>query len=57
MDRLAIWLACYVSLYRPREIARMLSHGLPDKSIIEGGPPENITTAFAHCFADKIVST
>ena len=53
----SIWLAYYVSLSRPRGFARMLSHGLPDRSIIEGGPPESITTAFEDLFAQKIVST
>ena len=39
------WLAYYVSLSRPRSFSRMLSHGLPDRDIIEGCPPENITNA------------
>merc|ERR1712023_55424 len=42
----SIWLACYVSLSRPRRLANLLSHGLPDRDIIEGGPQESITDAF-----------
>ena len=32
------WLAYYVSLSRPRSFGQLLSHGLPDRSIVEGGP-------------------
>ena len=41
----SVLLAYYVSLLRPRSFSRFLSHGLPDRSIIEGGPPEGITPA------------
>ena len=51
------WLAYYVSLSRPRSFARLLSHGLPDRAIIEGGPPEEIAKALTELFADKIAST
>ena len=51
------WLAYYVSLSRPRSFARLLSHGLPDRAIIEGGPPEEIAKALRELFADKIAST
>ena len=39
----SIWLAYYVSLSRPRSFGQLLSHGLPDRSIIESGPPEQIS--------------
>ena len=42
----SIWLAYYVSLSRPRSLSRLLSHGMPYRSIIKGGPPESITDAF-----------
>ena len=34
-----------------------MSHGLPDRSVIESGPPEEIAKAFDELFADKIVAT
>ena len=49
----SIWLAYYVSLSRPRGFSRLLSHGLPDKDIIEGGPPKSITQAFEEFFEAK----
>ena len=52
-----IWLAYYVSLSRPRSLSRLLSHGMPDRSIIESGPPETITSAFNELFSDKIGAT
>ena len=57
LPRESIWLAYYVSLSRPRSFSRLLSHGLPDRSIIEGGPPESITEAFNELFAEKIKTT
>ena len=51
------WLGYYVSLSRPRSFSRLLSHGLPDREIIEGGPPKNITEAFDELFSKKIVAT
>ena len=32
------WLACYVTLSRPPRLAALLSHGLPDRTIIDGPP-------------------
>ncbi len=51
------WLAFHVSLSRPRSFFRLLSHGLPDKDIIEGGPPTSITQAFEEFFETKIAAT
>ena len=53
----SIWLAYYVSLSRPRSFGQLLSHGLPDRSIIESGPPEEIAKEFDELFADKIATT
>ena len=53
----SLWLAYYVSLSRPRSFDQLLSHGLPDRSIIESGPPEQIAKAFDELFADKIATT
>ena len=36
---------------------QLLSNGLPDRSIIESGPPEEIAKAFEQLFADKIAAT
>ena len=51
------WLAYYVSLSRPRSFSRLLSHGLPDRDIIEGGPPTDVANAFEELFAKKIAAT
>jgi hypothetical protein len=51
------WLAYYVSLSRPRGFSRLLCHGLPDRNIIEGGPPKSITDAFDELFSKKVAST
>ena len=51
------WLAYYVSLSRPRSFSNLLSHGLPEREIIEGGPPEDIVDAFNALFTEKIAST
>ena len=53
----SIWLAYYVSLSRPRSLSNLLSHGLPDRDIIEGGPPESIADAFQEMFRAKIAQT
>ncbi len=53
----AIWLAYYVSLSRPRRLSCLLSHGEPDKKIIEGGPPDRMSKAFEEFFKEKIALT
>ena len=57
LSKISIWLATYVSLSRPTSFDNMLSHGLPDRDVIEGGPPEEITRAFQELFKDKIKTT
>ena len=57
LKRESIWLAYYVSLSRPRSLSRLLSHGMPDRSIIEDGPPKSITDAFDELFTHKIAAT
>ena len=51
------WLATYVSLSRPRRFKNLLSHGLPSRELIEGGPPEEISTALDELFGKKIAAT
>ena len=41
----------------PRSFRQLLSHGLPEREVIEPGPPEEITKAFQELFADKIAET
>ena len=48
------WLAYYVSLSRPRSFRQLLSHGLPEREVIESGPPEEIAKAFQELFAENI---
>ena len=57
LTKQSIWLAYYVSLSRPRSLSKMLSHGLPDRDIIEGGPPQSIADAFHKMFDKKIAKT
>ena len=57
LSKVSIWLAYYVALSRPRSLSNLLSHGLPDRDIIEGGPPEEIADAFQEIFATKIAKT
>ena len=52
-----MWLAYYVSLSRSRSFAQLLSHGLPDRRIIESGPPEELAKAFDELFTEKIAAT
>ena len=51
------WLAHYVSLSRPRSFAQLLSHGLPSREVIEGGPPEDWLAELDKFFKDKIQKT
>ena len=51
------WLAYYVSLSRPRSFGQLLSHGLPEREVIESGPPEEIAKAFQELFSEKIART
>ena len=51
------WLATYVSLSRPRSFTKLLSHGLPDRAVIESGLPEETAAAFAELFTEKIAAT
>ena len=53
LSKESIWLAYYVSLSRPRSLSRLLCRSMPDRDIIEGGPPESITKAFDKLFTGK----
>ncbi len=53
----SIWLAYYVSLSRPRSWPCLLCRTMPDRDIIEGGPPESIAKAFGKLFTTKIQTT
>ena len=57
LSKQSIWLAYYVILSRPTGLANLLSFGLPNRDIIEGGPPEEVTLAFNKFFAQKITDT
>ena len=53
----SLWLAHYVILSRPRQLSSLLSHGLPDRAVLEGGPPASISDAYEGLFAEKIRQT
>ena len=57
LPRVSQWLATYVSLSRPRRFKNLLSHGLPSRELIEGGPPEETSTALDELFVKKIAAT
>ena len=57
LSKESIWLAYYASLSRPRSLSRLLCRTMPDRDIIEGGPPESITKAFDKLFTTKIQTT
>ena len=57
LSKESVWLAYYVSLSRPRSLSRLLCHGVPDRDVIEGGPPETIVKAFVEFFDSKIAAT
>ena len=52
-----MWLAYYVSQSRPSSFGQLLSHGLPDRSIIESGPPQELAITFDELFTEKIAAT
>ena len=51
------WLAHYVMLSRARSLDCILSLGLPDREILEGGPPEHLTANLEKLFGEKLRST
>jgi len=53
----ARWLAHYVSLSRPPSLKQLLSHGLPDRHVIERGPPEDWLQQLDELFREKIATT
>ena len=57
LSRDSLWLAHYVVLPRVRRLSALLSFGLPQRAVLEGGPPQLLIDAFEHFFADKIAVT
>eukprot|EP00812_Abedinium_dasypus_P007843 NODE_1_length_8589_cov_4.556480.p1 GENE.NODE_1_length_8589_cov_4.556480~~NODE_1_length_8589_cov_4.556480.p1 ORF type:complete len:2586 (+),score=446.46 NODE_1_length_8589_cov_4.556480:571-8328(+) len=57
LSKESVWLAHYVGLSRPRSLATLLCHSLPDRGIIEGGPPETISKALDELFARRVEAT
>ena len=53
----AKWLAYYVALSRTPSFRQLRCHGLPDREIMEGGPPPELLHLMGELFADKIEST
>mgnify|MGYP003327342346 CR=1 FL=1 len=51
------WLAYYVNLSLPRSFSKLLSHGLPNREIFEGGPPEGILSRFSDMFKETEEAT
>ena len=53
----ALWLAHYVILSRPTSLSNLISYGLPDREILEAGPPQEIQDVFDRLFGAKIKKT
>jgi len=53
----SLWLATYVLLSRVRSLAALISHGLPNRDILEAGPPEEYMAELANLFEEKIAAT
>ena len=51
------WLAYYVMLSRPRSLETLLCHGLPDRGVLEAGPPTKLQEAMDALFQPKIAQT
>ena len=51
------WLAYYVMLSRVRSLDNFLCHGLPEREMLESGPPETLQKAMAELFEGKIATT
>ena len=51
------WLLYYAILSKLHRFSSLLSLGLPDRSVIEGGPPVAIREAFQRLFEEKIIQT
>ena len=49
-----LWLAHHVILSRPTSLENLVSNGLPDRNILEAGPPEELLQTFDRLFGDKI---
>ena len=56
LDKRCMWLAYYVILSRPTALKNLLSFGLPNRAIIEGGPPDEIAAALNELFVEKIAT-
>ena len=57
LDHSQKWLATYVMMSRPPSFSAMLSFGLPDRTVIEGGPPSALTNSQAQLWHHKIELT
>ena len=50
-------MATYVALSRLRSLAQLYLHGVPDRKVIEGGPPKAGAAALESLFGDNIERT
>ena len=50
LSRDSLWLPHYVILSRVRRLEDLLSFGLPQRSVLEGGPPEALVESHKHFF-------
>ena len=57
LSRDSLWLAHYVILSRVRRLQDLISFGLPQRAVLEGGPPEALIESHKHFFEQKIEAT
>jgi len=55
LSRAVKWLAYYVMLSRPQSLETLLSFGLPDRDVLEGGPPQELLDVLDNLFGQKIL--
>ena len=44
-------------LSRPESLGSLLCHGLPDRAVLEGGPPEELSGPISQLLDSKIEAT
>ena len=57
LSRAVKWLSYYVMLSRPQSLEILLSFGLPDCDVLEGGPPQKLFDVLDNLFGQKILDS
>ena len=57
LSRAFKWLAYYVMLSPPQSLETLLTFGLPDSDVLDGGPPQELLDALGNLFGQKILES